>query len=370
MKKYYIIIFIITLFCSCDNSYNEFFYAKECINKQNIVVDSICFKKDTIVLPNTSYSGFTSIFQDKIYFLDQNFCWIYEFSQDLAITRRFCGQGRGPKEIPIKRCEGYTIDSTGRHIILGSTRDLYIIDSRATHQMYFRDEKTEFYKKIEEKTSSYSLDYNDIKIKYHNNRFFFNVLADRDEKFLPFNNKWHERTRILMEINGETGEITQLLGRMSPNVPHCSFFFFVKYDIDNNGNFYISYQTDSIIYKYDSQYRLTGKFGYDGLNMNKNYTIIPYIKDVKVLSQIRDDEYNDNGYYTSLTLANGHIFRTYRTGGNNNQDRMQIYKNEELIGDVLIPEQFKIIGYIAPYYYTNIICDEDAERMTIYRFKL
>lgn len=54
------------------------------------------------------------------------------------------------------------------------------------------------------------------------------------------------------------------------------------------------------------------------------------------------------------------------------QDGLQIYRNGTLLGDVAVPEGFRVMGYIAPYYYSHIIPSMEAEdtSMWIYRFKL
>ena len=41
-----------------------------------------------------------------------------------------------------------------------------------------------------------------------------------------------------------------------------------------------------------------------------------------------------------------------------------------MIGDVQVPDGFKVLGYIEPYYYSEFVCDENDETIAIYRFKL
>lgn len=47
-----------------------------------------------------------------------------------------------------------------------------------------------------------------------------------------------------------------------------------------------------------------------------------------------------------------------------------MYKDGKLMSDSEIPKGFKVVGYIAPYYYSQIIGGEEDGSMMVYRFKL
>ena len=64
------------------------------------------------------------------------------------------------------------------------------------------------------------------------------------------------------------------------------------------------------------------------------------------------------------------LFRTYKKGEQEISDGLQIYNTNKLIADVDIPKNMRVMGYIAPYYYSYVISDEDQETMILYRFKL
>jgi hypothetical protein len=76
------------------------------------------------------------------------------------------------------------------------------------------------------------------------------------------------------------------------------------------------------------------------------------------------------GFYYWVHHINGYTFRSYKKQGVESQNGLQIYKGETLIGDVEVPANFKVIGYIKPYFVTKIICDEENERAKFYKFKL
>ena len=120
------------------------------------------------------------------------------------------------------------------------------------------------------------------------------------------------------------------------------------------------------MYVYDKSFRLKYSFGQKGKDMNQDYLRLSVESFQKELSE----EQNTKGRYTSLCIVGDMTFRTYRTGIPQNQTRLQIYEGTTLIGDIQVPEGFKTLGYIEPYYYSEFICDEEKESMELYRFKL
>lgn len=143
----------------------------------------------------------------------------------------------------------------------------------------------------------------------------------------------------------------------------------VNYDIDQNGNFYVTYEADSLIRQYDNDYNELKCFGYAGIDMDLNY------KTITTLEESRKNWRNERltkGYYNWLEYVDetGLLFRSYQKGETRSTDGLQIYKDGVLIGDVSVPKGLKVMGYIAPYYYSYVIPNEEKEFMYLYRFKL
>ena len=137
--------------------------------------------------------------------------------------------------------------------------------------------------------------------------------------------------------------------------------------MDDNGNFYLSFECDSLIYVYDNRYTIKYSFGFEGIGMNLDYlTLRPGKEYVEQCSQERKNK----GYYTSIKKIGDNLFRTYKTGNNADYERLQIYQNRTLVGDVEVPNGFRVMGYLAPYFYSHIIADEDRETLTMYKFAL
>jgi hypothetical protein len=91
-----------------------------------------------------------------------------------------------------------------------------------------------------------------------------------------------------------------------------------------------------------------------------------------------------NGYYTDIKAFSEQelVFRIY-TAGTSESDfqnksvtdeyfpkRMQIYHQKKLVGDVPVPDRFKIIGYSDGYFIADGLVDEFNNKMGFYRFKL
>ena len=78
------------------------------------------------------------------------------------------------------------------------------------------------------------------------------------------------------------------------------------------------------------------------------------------------------GYYGTVEYidATGYLFRSYLKGADAATDGLQIYKDGVLVGDVDVPKGFRVTGYNAPYYYSQVFEDEEAEKLTVYRFRL
>ena len=104
--------------------------------------------------------------------------------------------------------------------------------------------------------------------------------------------------------------------------------------------------------------------------MNKNY--IP-IYNYKECRKNYRSERNCKGYYYWIEYVDetGLLFVSYRKESDS-LDGLQIYKDGKIIADVAVPEKFRVMGYIKPYYYSYVIpcMDDDDDSMQIYRFKM
>ena len=65
----------------------------------------------------------------------------------------------------------------------------------------------------------------------------------------------------------------------------------------------------------------------------------------------------------------GILFRSYKKS-DNTPDGLQIYSDGVLVGDTDVPVGMRVVGYIHPYYYSQIYEDDENGRLYIFRFRL
>jgi len=147
---------------------------------------------------------------------------------------------------------------------------------------------------------------------------------------------------------------------------YSSYF---SYDIDTDGNFYVSFEPDSLIYKFDHHFKPLKTFGIAGDEMNTKYT---ETKSIEQFKKLFHSERKTHGYYTWIEYVDETdlLFRAYQKGVHAATDGLQIYQDGVLIADVNVPKGMYIEGYIEPWYYSNAIIDEMDETMKVYRFKI
>lgn len=143
---------------------------------------------------------------------------------------------------------------------------------------------------------------------------------------------------------------------------------YVNFDIDDNGIFYASFEADSLIYTFDLKCELLTAYGHAGREMDMEYRPIYSWNDMNKHRANRKDK----GRYSWIEYvdATGYLFRSYCKGTDSGTDGLQIYKKGVLIGDVDVPKNFRVTGYISPYYYSQIFEDDEHEKLTIFRFQL
>ncbi len=177
-----------------------------------------------------------------------------------------------------------------------------------------------------------------------------------------------------METNLEKRSLGRILSVGYPmgyytNSLDKAIFSTVNFDISQKGNFYVTYEADTLIYQYDKDYNEQVCFGFAGKNMDLDYVTI------NTLSESRKNWRNERqtkGYYNWLEYVDetGLLFRSYQKGETQSTDGLQIYKDGVLLGDVSVPKGLRVMGYVAPYYYSYVIADEEHEVIYMYRFKL
>lgn len=144
--------------------------------------------------------------------------------------------------------------------------------------------------------------------------------------------------------------------------------WYVNFDVDVRERLYVNFEADSLIYTYDKQGAPLVAYGRQGRDIEMDYIPVGTWKEMKNFQKNRKEK----GRYSWLEYIDdtGYLFRSYIKGEAAASDGLQIYKDGILVADVDVPKNFRVTGYIAPYYYSQVFEDEGAEKLTICRFKL
>lgn len=186
------------------------------------------------------------------------------------------------------------------------------------------------------------------------------------------NSSYFQNAHILSKLNMDNCSVEQVIGYY-PDIytkdASLKQFSIVHFDVDKKGNFFLSFEADSLIYEYDYDYRPIKAYGYAGKNMDRKAVTFSTIKDFQ-LGHVKNRE--EQGFYNNLIYVDetNLLFRSYQKGKKVNKDGLQIYKNGILLGDVEVPKGLKIVGYIAPFYYASTIINDEEEDIKMYKFTI
>ena len=320
-------------------------------------------------ISNSSYMGFSGVGKDSLYYFDEFFNHYYHVSLDGKIGKKQVGLGRGPGELPVKYPLEVRYCSPNNSLIaLGGTNDIYILNQMT-------NAKRVDYKIDNSNIVSYNSDtsytlWSEVVADCDNKYFYYNVQGNDDAVGI-MRSDYYEKAALLMRVNMSNGDV-EPVGHYSTyyannrdKLKHLPFYYF---DVTDNGDIYVTHQADPLIYHYDSDFNLKRAFGFDGSDMNKEYSNPGSTDEQFKEAYIKDMQ--SAGFYYWVHHVDGYTFRSYKKQGVKSQDGLQIYQGETLIGDVDVPADFRVIGYIKPYFVTKIICNEANETLKFYKFKL
>ena len=372
-----LIILLIIVGCSKEQPKSYFISPsgnKKKIEYNNINLDSISFQSI-----ESSYVGFAKIVSKSIYFIDQKFRYVFDFDEDGILQARYLGFGRGPNEINASKIEGYENLNGNTHVFIGDDNFCHLYENnflkKESFLMDYVYKSTMLNRKDikPENPAIYTLTYRKLITRSYKNNLYFTVYSEHPYfNFITTPKEYFRNCRIIAKMNLSNGKIDGLLGRYSPKYLRddaCKQISLTNFDISEKGDFYVAQEADSLIYVYNSNFDIIKSFGFNGENICWPKHKLQSVNDFKKFANTDRKKY---GYFTWIEYIDekGMLFRSYKRGKNSVNDGLQIYEDGILIGDVDVPKNFKVIGYIPPYYYSNIFIDEENEKMSIYKFKL
>jgi hypothetical protein len=333
---------------------------------------------DSFVLKSNRYGGegFCVINKDSLYLVDPIFSIISTYDLNGTFHNEHLGK-KSP--YALKSLASLSFSDDGSFLISDKFKFLYFSkDWKFLDSSYLIYQKTIGNNQLLNNPKAsypdlYEIKYN--KFSYPNKgRYLLVEVESEHPNFNGYNSKdYYQTARNLALIDPITWRVKPVFGswpktyKTGKNFPYFANLNF-QY---SNKKFYINYEIDSLIYVFDRRYVPLYAFGKSGKLVNQNY--IPSTNIGMAFDEnLHLEQRNKCGFYDFLFVAefNELIFRGYFTGIKNgkNTHRLQIYKKQKLIGDVVIPMKFRPIGFKSSVLYAEG-GDFNNEKI-IYKFKI
>jgi len=338
-------------------------------------IDTIRVQDDLV----TSYSGYYRVHQNKLYFFDEVFNYVFRFTENGELIYQHLGRGKGPNEVLGIHETAITND---RYYFLNHSNSTYAVFNENFEKVGVRKIDPDIKRSIEDilenplpnVADAYEFDYGipDIFQTYDENHLVIAMNASHPTFNGYFSSDLlYNYSRVLALINKESGKVVRLIGRRSPvyleqkNIPN---FNHVNYRITNS-EIVLSFWVDDYIYILDKETeKVIHKFGVAGQNMKTDYVrTITYEEAEDNL----DRDMDTFGYYHYLYYAENQnlLFRGYKKGANSTTDGLQIYKDRQLVLDMNVPLGFKVIGNNNQQFYASN-SSEDNEVLEFYKLSI
>ncbi|GAB2623010.1 hypothetical protein GCM10026987_20460 [Belliella aquatica] len=327
--------------------------------------------------------GEAVISNENIYFVDKLNSQLLKFDAEGNYLETPISKGEGPSEI--QRFENFIISGDFKYFLSGYT--IYEFDqknelsNRTVLDFYHGSSMKEIESNPQpDDPGIYEVKYSNNEIFVRDGKFYSKIETSNPKLNFLMHEKYYKKSANYGEFDLKTGKILRVLGKKPPiylkykYIPHFDFYY---HDLSDD-EIYISFEPDSLIYIADKDFNFKEAFGVSGKGMIQEYIEVSELDDY-------DDYWKGNrarnGFYRQIKFIaeDDLLFRTYNTGSKDrssteyedNPLRMQIYKSKVLIGDVEIPNYFKVIGKIGEYFYADGSGgNPDNEEIVVYKFKL
>lgn len=327
--------------------------------------------------------GFFSLGRDQIFFVDQVFSTVISYDSGGLYQRTYLGKGDGPDEQNnIHGFHPYALNN--KHVVLDNF-ELVVFDENFIKDISYPIEwdYSESYQDMVNSPKGSMLGLYELDWKSKGQNTSFIIDESGSQVLLPItmshptlngyiSEEYYQSVAVLGRYDLKKKMVLEGFGRRSDKyleqkfVPNFDFSFFTK----SKKEILVSFAIDPLIHVFGADGELVYKFGVDGIEMRESYPKTNTIEDA--LDNYKLD-LEKAGFYHLIYLneANNLTFRTYfPQGAGKGYARLQIYQDKTLIGDVRVPERFRILGKIGDFYFADGIVDEINDRLGFYKFKL
>ena len=197
-------------------------------------------------------------------------------------------------------------------------------------------------------------------------------LVDRFVSEKQIGSDRYDKLHIFGELNVNTMMVERVTGKMpeiyhEKPIPHFeSFRFAMKGD-----TVYVNHYVDSLIYVYLYPDKLIYTMGFEGRNINRNYTQTTELDEGKTFMK----DYKTVGSSAGLDYVpeTNMLIRTYVKERITRKTGIQFYQNSNMLADVDMPDYFMFLGYNNGWYYGVRKLPLETEndiRFVFYKFRI
>jgi hypothetical protein len=369
-------ILLFIFFESCNK--NKYVSHDDLPHYGKISTDNILkMELDSVVLDffNTSGSGSFFMTDSIISFADNTYAKIFNYNCNTGeLLSSHFGIGQGPNELVglwhafpvLNDTTVFIIDQNGSVSFYGLND--YKLTKKNFLDFHWENNRSEDYESP--KVYAFSDGFSEsINIYKYKGKILFPVTALLRYTSGEVSDEYYRKSHIFGLFDTEKSEVTDVFGHFpdcyqSSPMPHFHFF---SYLLDND-LLYVNHPVDSLVYVYEYPDKLIYTFGYEGIDINRDYHVD---KTNSHRNQFRKD-HREKGYFLQVYMCRdlNLFFRVYLKQGKKHPYGLQIYDltSHDLIADIEIPVSFQILGYRAPYIYGVGTLFEETENETWGKF--
>lgn len=349
-------------------------------NTVEIKIDSM--QLDTIFVDPEASSqvGFFFFLENGIGFSDRIQSKVFEYDFDGNLMGSFLGSGEGPE----RQNGTYGIVVNNKERMILSDRSISIFDSNYVRQNRLNLDwgGEESYEEMLHAPSPEMFGLYEITWISRDVNMPFIALEDNQGFVLPvmmthpeLNGYWtteYYETVPMLGLFDQDFKLQKLGGLRSKE--YLNYQYLPNFDyihLEQKGDsLLVCFPIDPMIHVYDLDLNFLGTFGAPGENMKTDYITTQTLEEAE--SQWPTDflqfgHYDDLFYDEEQNL----LFRTYLPQGKGApSSRLQIYRDEKLIGDLEVPIRFRVLGSKDGVFYADGIVDEENEVLAFFKFTL
>jgi hypothetical protein len=379
MKNFQVMILFMTLIGCKSSLESENVYDKGILESDSrykiVALDTVYLKAS-----NSSFVGYWFLNNEHIHFIDRIQSKVFRFDHEGNFSGEFLGKGDGPD-----RQNGiYGIRNNGNEFIILSDSHISIFDSKfiLKNRLNFDLNGKESYEEMLHMPRADMFGLYEIAWIGQNVNTPFLPLEEGKGFILPLqmthpelNGYWTKEYYESVATFGffDANYKLQKLGGKRSNeylkydfLPNFDFLFFTE----KKDSILVSFPIDPEIHIYDRDFKFKGTFGEKGKSMKTDYTPTQTLEEAE--SQWEMD-INQFGHYDQIFYDSKEdlLFRSYLPEGKGAESaRLQIYKGNQLIADLVVPVRFKVLGSIDGVFFADGIVDEENETLGFFKFRL